>query len=488
MALRYRQLLRSRLASGSIGLIGLALALVFAVNVWSVIQAPAVPALAPGIVTDAGQLTRTVVDRVVVPTTVEEIVAAVRDSPGPISIGGARHSMGGQVAAAGGVHLDLRRFNRILDFSPERRTITVQSGTTWRQIQERIDPANLSVSIMQSYANFTVGGSLSVNGHGRYVGRGPLISSVHAITVVLADGMRVTATPTERADIFYGVIGGYGGLGVIVEATLALTDNTRLKRRTVVMPVSDYRRYFFEQIRGRSSAVLHSANITPDGYDAIRAITHEQTMEETTIGDRLKPWGRDYGWNRLAFWVHSEWPQGKRLIRHAVEPWYFGGEPVTWRNYEASFDVDELEPSSRASATYLLQEQFVPVEHFDAYVRSMRDVLQRHRVNVINVAVRHATPDPGSLLAWARTEVFAFGIYYKQDTDAESRKAADIWSRELIDAALALGGSYYLPYQLHATDAQFRRAYPRATEYATLKRQLDPSHKLRNALLDKHFP
>jgi hypothetical protein len=39
----------------------------------------------------------------------------------------------------------------------------VQAGTRWRQIQKHIDAANLSVEIMQSYANFTVDGSLSVN-------------------------------------------------------------------------------------------------------------------------------------------------------------------------------------------------------------------------------------------------------------------------------------------------------------------------------------
>jgi FAD/FMN-containing dehydrogenase len=40
---------------------------------------------------------------------------------------------------------------------------------------------------MQSYDNFTVGGSLSVNAHGRYVGLGPIVLSVKSIRLVLAD-------------------------------------------------------------------------------------------------------------------------------------------------------------------------------------------------------------------------------------------------------------------------------------------------------------
>ena len=90
-------------------------------------------------------------------------------------------------------------------------------------------------------------------------------------------------------------------------------------------------------------------------------------------------------------------------------------------------------------------------------------------------------------MAWARTEVFAFVIYYKQGTSDAAREEVGRWTRELIDAALNLGGSFYLPYQLQATQEQFLRAYPRAAEFLTLKRRLDPTNKFRNELLDKYL-
>src|SRR5262249_8837609 len=156
----------------------------------------------PLVVNDVSQLNPIRVDQVRAPTTTEEIVDAVRAHRGPVSVGGARHSMGGQIATENALFLDMRHFDRILDFSAQTRTITAQAGTTWRQIQSRIDPSNFSISIMQSYANFTLGGSLSVNGHGRYVGVGPLIQSVQSVKVVLADGSLVDASPTKNADIF----------------------------------------------------------------------------------------------------------------------------------------------------------------------------------------------------------------------------------------------------------------------------------------------
>jgi FAD/FMN-containing dehydrogenase len=57
-------------------------------------------------------------------------------------------------------------------------------------------------------------------------------------------------------------------------------------------------------------------------------------------------------------------------------------------------------------------------------------------------------------------------------------------TRDLIEAVLAIGGSYYLPYRLHATPGQFARCYPRAAEMAALKRQVDPGLRFRNALWD----
>jgi FAD/FMN-containing dehydrogenase len=340
---------------------------------------------------------------------------------------------------------------------------------------------------MQSYANFTVGGSLSVNAHGRYVGLGPLILSVKSLKVVLADGSTVEASPTHNTDIFNGVIGGYGGLGVITEATLELTDNVKVKRHTQWMPVTEYKRYFFDHIRGQPEAVFHNANIYPPDYTTINAVTYSITSAPLTIKDRLIPADRSYRLDRLGMWIVSEWPFGKSIRRSILDPAYFDGEPVTWRNYEASHDTAELEPASRETATYVLEEYFVPVDRFDDFIPRMQAIFRRHDVNVINVSIRHAKQDPGSLLAWARTEVFAFVIYYKQGASNSARSQVGVWTRELVDAALEVGGSYYLPYQLHATEEQFLRAYPRVPEFLALKQRLDPTNKFRNELLDKYL-
>ena len=426
--------------------------------------------------------------RVVTPRTVEDIVNAVKATRGPISIGGGRNSMGGQTATPGGVQLDMRDFHGVVALDSAARIVTVRSGTRWRELQETLDKAGLAVKIMQTYNTFTVGGALSVNAHGRYIGQGPLVRSVRQITIVLADGRIVTASPTQNAELFYGAIGGYGALGVIADVTLDLAENSRIKRQDRKMPIASYLSYFRKSVRDDSTVIFHNADIYPPAYENVHVVSFRKTNAPVTIPDRMLPKDQHAWSHRLAYSMITSWPAGKWTREHIIDPVIFRGEPVTWRNYEASYDISELEPDSRERDTYVLQEYFVPADSLMPFVSRMRQILQRNDVNAVNVSIRHALPDPGTYLAWAPTEVFAFVLYYKQDTDPDARRDVARWTRQLIDAVIAAGGRYYLPYQPVATRAQFARAYPSAPQLFDVKRRVDPTNKFTNALWDLYEP
>ena len=439
------------------------------------------------LVNDITTLNPIVVSSVVTPTSVEELSRLVTTHKGPISIGGGRYSQGGQTATEGALFIDMRRLNHIVRLDVPRKEVTVQAGATWRQIQEVIDPKGLSLKIMQTYSNFTVGGSLSVNVHGRYVGEGPLIGCVKSIKIMLADGTLHTATPHQNAELFYGAIGGYGGLGVIVEATFDLTTNEAIERTTKTMPVSVYQSFFMKEIKGSKVAVFHNADLYPPAYKNVRAVTWSLTRKPLTTKDKLAPKDKLSGIEQLFLsWV-TKGHFGKAVRESLYDPYTYAKKVVQWRNYEASYDVAGLEPPSRDTLTYVLQEYFIPVDRFDAFVPKLRRIFQKHRVNVLNVSIRHALPDPGSLLAWARREVFSFVVYYAQGVTPRDRKEVALWTSELIDAALSEGGSYYLPYQIIATPAQFAKAYPNHPAFFALKARVDPTYKFRNKLWDHYY-
>lgn len=439
------------------------------------------------VINDIIGLNRIHVTRVIRPTTIEQITKAIQETSGPISIGGGRFSQGGQTAYPDSLHLDMRSFNKVLQFDPAAKLVTVQSGITWQALQDVIDPANLSVSIMQTYANFTVGGSLSVNSHGRYIGEGPLVRSVESLHLILADGSYIEASPNKNSQLFYAAIGGYGGIGIIVDATLRLTDNIKIERRTDTMPVTAYKQHFFSSVRNAPNIVMHNADIYPPSFTDVRDVSWFWSEKELTNNERLIPRDREYSIGpRLAEFV-AKHSIGKWLRQHVFDPIYYTTERVVWRNWEASYDVREL-PTSTTNVAYGLREYFVPVEKFDVFVPKMREVLRRHEANILNISIRHAKPDPGTLLAWARTEVFAFVVYYAQGTSREAQKKVDAWSRDLVDAVLEVGGTYYLPYQNAATLDQFRRAYPNAQQFFDVKQRVDPKNRFRNKFWGKYYP
>jgi FAD/FMN-containing dehydrogenase/uncharacterized membrane protein YhaH (DUF805 family) len=439
------------------------------------------------VVDDVTQINPVVVSRVVVPQTVEELQQIIRQTEGAISTGGGRFSMGGQTASTGSTHIDMRALNKVIDFSAGEKTIKVQAGIRWCDIQRVVDAHHLSVKIMQTYANFTVGGSLSVNCHGRYIGLGAVILSVKSIEVVLAGGALVKASPKDNVEVFYACIGCYNAIGIIATVELELEENLPVKRICKTMSRDGYKAFFFKAVRDNEDIVFHNGDIYPPAYRNVRAVSWVKTDEKPTVKTRLMPLSAAYPIERYFINAFSRSKFGKWRREHIIDPIVFFKKRIHWRNYEAGYDVLELEPESRKKSTYVLQEYFVPVGYFDDFAALMAEIFNRHDVNVLNVSVRHAKADPGSLLAWAREEVFAFVVWYKQATTEVEKGRVAVWTRELIDAALQFEGAYYLPYQAHATPDQFHKAYPNAKKLFALKKKYDPDFKFRNVIWDTYY-
>jgi FAD/FMN-containing dehydrogenase len=439
-------------------------------------------------VNDVTQLNPIQVHKEIQPVAINEIVAAIRSTSGSISIGGGRYSMGGQIGYTNSLHLDMRKFNKVLNLDKEKKQVTVQSGITWRDLQKIIDKENLSIKIMQTYANFTVGGSISVNCHGRYIGHGTIISSVLALKLITANGDTLIASRSKNEELFKAAVGGYGGIGVIAEATLQLVDNVKVERQTKLVPVTQYKDFFDVNIRNDSNVIFQNGDLYPPNYDIVNNVSWKVSDKELTDTARVTPEGLNYWWESKLIEVVSWGNFGKWVRRKLIDPYLYKDEKVVWRNNEASYDVAELEPKSRKEETYVLQEYFIPVKNIEAFIPKMKAVYDKYDVNIINVSLRHAYPDKESYLSWAEEEVFAFVIYYKQGTDAEARDKVKQWTIEMTDAILSENGKWYLPYQPHATVEQFKQAFPNSTKYFEVKNRVDSLHRFNNKLLDKYNP
>jgi hypothetical protein len=60
-------------------------------------------------------------------------------------------------------------------------------------------------------------------------------------------------------------------------------------------------------------------------------------------------------------------------------------------------------------------------------------------------------------------------------------------TEDLIDRIVAIGGSFYLPYRLHAKRDQVAKSYASVARFVERKRHYDPQLLFRNAMWQEYF-
>jgi hypothetical protein len=93
-----------------------------------------------------------------------------------------------------------------------------------------------------------------------------------------------------------------------------------------------------------------------------------------------------------------------------------------------------------------------------------------------------------NVLTYAPTDMFAVVLYVNQPTTADGDTAMRAMTRETIDLALSQQGTFFLPYQLHYTPEQVRRAYPQIDSFFEAKRRYDPQELLTSTFYERYGP
>jgi len=419
------------------------------------------------------------------PRSVQELVSYVKNNSVPLSILGAGYSQGGQTQSNYGTQVDMQHMCSIIYLNLVEKQITVPARATWKQIQQYIDPYNLSVQVMQSYNDFSVGGSISVNIHGRDL-RGQMIETIREITVLLANGSIVKANRDEHYDLFRAAIGGYGLVGIIIDVTLQLTDNMPIKLVIDTILKNEYGTFFEQHIRNNPSIQLHNAVIYPHDFTTLISHSWEKTDDHVTIQERLQK-------EKI---IHAKELFLEQLVRRipllhgarpSLEPKLYTQPTIVYRNYEMSHTVKSIEPLVDFLTTSILQEYFIPVKHFESFINDLERIKKEHRINIMNISVRFVPENQESFLSYAPTDRFAFVLYIDVLNPKLGFLATEKWTKKLIDAALSYGGTYYLPYGLYATKEQFQTSYKNVDEFLAIKKQYDPNNRFVNTLWQKYM-
>lgn len=446
----------------------------------------------PLLLNDVSRLNQTRVSEIHRVKSEEELINAVRRARElgmKVSISGKKHSQGGHAFYTASLHLDMTQLNQVLSLDEKEKTIRVQSGATWKQIQDHINPYGLAVKVMQSSNIFTIGGSLSANAHGRDPRFGPIIETVRSFRLLKPDGSIVKVSRTENEELFRLAIGGFGLFGVILDVELELTENKIYEKRTTLMDYKDYPEHFQRDIKDKSDVGLHFGRLSIDPDSLLRdayAVTYTET-DETPDGihdlideqnirrdkfffglSRRWNWAKGFRWRSQKDWIDN--PDQTKIVarNNAMRP------PVAFLTYDSE------------DATDILQEYFIPVGQFVHFIDELREIVKDNEINLLSVTIRYVPKNEEAFLSYTRSDSFAVVLYINHGLSKQAIDNARQWTQQLVDTAHAHDGTYFLIYQLYPTQQQIRTAYPQFDQFLQRKQSFDENELFMNKFYEHY--
>jgi alkanesulfonate monooxygenase SsuD/methylene tetrahydromethanopterin reductase-like flavin-dependent oxidoreductase (luciferase family) len=134
----------------------------------------------------------------------------------PLSVRSAGHGISGRSTNDGGIVIDVGALDRIDVVDASRRLVRIGAGATWGAVARVLDEHGWAIS-SGDFGGVGVGGLATAGGVG-FLGRehGLTIDHIESVDVVLADGDLVRASRDDHPELFWGMRGAGGNLGVAV--------------------------------------------------------------------------------------------------------------------------------------------------------------------------------------------------------------------------------------------------------------------------------
>jgi len=382
--------------------------------------------------------------------------------------------------------LDMRRFNKVLQFDVKRGLVEVESGIMWPalidELLRRQAGRTEQWGIIQKQTGadrLTIGGALSANVHGRGLKMKPFIDDVESFVLVDANGRSRTCSRRENTELFRLAIGGYGLLGAIATVTLRLAPRQKIQRIVDIRNIDDLPAAFEQRIADGFVYGDFQFAIDPKSDDFLRRgvfSCYRPVPPSTPISAAQKELVDD-DWRYLLLAAHAS----KTEAFEGYSKYYLSTNgQVYWSDtHQLSTYLDDYHKaidartSSAAPATEMITEIYVPRPRLPDF---MADVARRFRSNEVPIiygTVRLIEKEDESFLAWARDRyaciIFNLHVIH---TPEGIDKAGEAF-RSLIDLAIARGGRYYLTYHRHATRSQVEACYPQLVDFLRLKKKYD---------------
>jgi len=404
---------------------------------------------------------------------VEDVATAVRfacERDMPLAVRGGGHNVAGTATCDGGVVVDLSAL-RAVRVDASRRTVHVQGGATWADVDAVTAPLGLATT--GGVVSETGVAGLALNGGVSHQRRrdGMTVDNLVSADVVLADGRHVHASADEHADLYWALRGGGGNFGVVTAFELRLHElGPEVFALNVAYPLEDAKRV----LGGWRDAVAEA----PDELSTAGLIWSLPVVDE--LPERLR--GLPYV-GVAGMWAGdpAEGERATRALRELATPRVDMSGPMDYLDFQCSLD-----PFFPAAQRYYWKALYLD-GFSDAAIDATVERSERRPSNDTLVIIRHC----GGAISRVGAEETAFGdrgsewmLSIDSTWQDPAGDATNIeYTRAFWDALVPFsnGQTYFnFPGLLEDGDAAVRSSYgPNHARLERVKATYDPDNRFR---------
>lgn len=399
------------------------------------------------------------------PSDVAATVRFAREHDVPLTVRSGGHSLAGHGAADGALLLDLGDL-RMLDIDPVARIAQAGPGLRAGEYSAAAVAHGLGTSFGDT-GTVGLGGLVTGGGIGWLTrAYGMTIDSLVSADIVTADGELRTISADHEPELFWGVRGGGGNLGIATRFSLRLHEVDRFLGGAIALPASV----------GVVRAVLQAADAAPDGLTLIPTLMRIPPLPFVPTVHHGSP-----SLVVLTAWV-GDLEAGQRALApiRAIAPAM--GDMVAPMPYPAIYSLTEeaAKPTIDASRSAFLDSvDDTAIEGLIEGIETSPAEMTLVQLRVLGGAMARV---PSDATAFAHRSARIMAVAVATTSDPAQRPLNEAWAIRMHQLVAPRSTGAYANLLHREGPERVREAYPGSTwdRLVALKRRWDPTNLFRH--------
>ena len=181
------------------------------------------------------------------------------------------------------VSINIKKFNRILEFNEAERLITVEAGLTLIELLNFTLKYNLWIPQIPGYPSITIGGAVAANSHGKSCSiHGTIRNSIKSILLFHKKHGWIKLSENENKEIFDLTVGGIGLTGSIVNVTFKLLKTKSKKfvtKKLAVNTIEECKNKILQE--STNSSFIYSWNMADNLKNFGKGVVYKNYVDDS---------------------------------------------------------------------------------------------------------------------------------------------------------------------------------------------------------------